>query len=93
MSLCQEIKHFDGGPMNRDAPLGIVHVLEAGGESAAEWARRDEKLQAVSPGWVVGAFENVEAAVRARASAATGGKITSNQEIYDRTFFSEIDCL
>ena len=30
---------------------------------------------------------------RHAASAAGAGKITSHQEIYDRTFFSEIDCL
>ena len=48
-----------------------MQVLGAGG--AAEWAGRYDKLQVVEPGWVVGAFENVEAAVRAQGGTSGGG--------------------
>ena len=60
--------------MNRDTPLGVVHVADtagaARGATAAEWAQRSSDVQAIAPGWLYGSFEAIEAAVR-RAVEAT----------------------
>lgn len=71
------LRHFDGGPMNRDTPLGVVHVADtagaARGATAAEWAQRSSDVQAIAPGWLYGSFEAIEAAVR--ANGGSGGVV------------------
>jgi ubiquitin-conjugating enzyme E2 J2 len=55
-SYLYKLRHFDGGPMNRETPLGVIHVVDtagvARGTTAAEWARCSGDVQAIAPGWL-----------------------------------------
>ena len=51
------LAHWDGGPMNREAPLAVVH------DPTGAVASANPRLCAVAPCWVVDKFDAVEAAV------------------------------
>jgi hypothetical protein len=64
------VKHFDGGPMQREDPIAVAHVPDA-----AAWARKGGGgCRAIPPNWVFGRFEAVERLV-ARANAEGGAGV------------------
>eukprot|EP00605_Chrysophyceae_sp_TOSAG23-4_P002009 GSChrysophyteH1.ASY1.ANO1.2224.1 assembled CDS len=57
------VLHFDGGPMQRDEPIAVVHIV-AGAEACEEIQRNHDGVAAVPPAWIVGDYDCVAAAVQ-----------------------------
>ena len=68
-ALCR-VRHWDGGPMQRNEPIAVAHV-----PNASKWVRRSGGgCDAVPPDWVYGEFDAVEAVCDAANADSTTRK-------------------
>lgn len=65
------VRHFDGGPLQRDDPICVAQVADA-----ESWEERVRGIQAVPGNWIFGSYQAVAAVAKAIVSGSSGATKT-----------------